>query len=197
MNDKRFDDLVKEINSYVEKNGELLDHYKCDGEDCFTYKVKTPNGKHFIMYLMKDKKLGYDTDPCVDFLLEGDTFDSTHIAYGPDRTYEKVLKEWEAIKSGTADERYYKSYSDTPSKSSEVKTYSFADPSLQEIVNFAEEVKKECIKINNKNIPGAVKYNSDSEVTKHIDEFPIGPLVYEFSHRWTPYQVAKMLMGLD
>ena len=107
-------EFFKSINDYVRSNGELLNRevHPAENTEVFTYRVKTPNGKSFIIYLDIDNDLGYDPDPAVDFKIGPDLFDSTQIAYGPNRTMDKVRKEWDAIKSGTAGDEYYQAYSD-------------------------------------------------------------------------------------
>jgi len=105
-------DFFKSVNNYIKENGELLDKevYPSENSEVFTYKVKTPNGKPFIAYLNVNKDLGYDPDPTFDIKVGKDLFDSIPLAYGPGRTMDKVRKEWDAVKNGTAGEEYYQSY---------------------------------------------------------------------------------------
>ena len=105
---EEFGKFMKELNEYVEKNGQLLDKDTYDGEEVASYKVPTEDKKnHFLIYINKDKDLGYDPDPFIDFKVGPDTYDSTPIAYGKNRTLDKVKKEWDDIKSGRADKQYY------------------------------------------------------------------------------------------
>lgn len=160
-------EFFKSITDYVRSNGELLNKevHPAENTEVFTYRVKTPNGKSFIIYLDIDNDLGYDPDPAVDLKIGPDLFDSTQIAYGPNRTMDKVRKEWDAIKNGTASDEYYQA------------TYSISVPVVSNLFRLRPDFEYELIDLDKGQVALAIEetlksFGSRFDETKFLNVMP-------------------------